>query len=79
MYSIALTHTSFFNRYQLVMFTRQLDDKAEAAILDAAKQQRADAPQKEIDRLKKEAADLEVEREKNVKTNRPLVRPVRDR
>jgi len=70
-YSIALTHTSFFNRFQLVIFSRQLDDKAEAAIAEAAKQQREDAPQKEIAREKKVADDLEVAREKNVKVFRP--------
>jgi hypothetical protein len=70
-YSIALSHTSFFNRFQLVIVTRELDDKAEAAILEAAKQQREDAPQMEVARVKKEADDLEVAREKNVKAFRP--------
>ena len=39
--------------------------------MEAAKQQKEDAPQKEIDRAKKEADDLEVAREKNVKAFRP--------
>jgi hypothetical protein len=70
-YAIALIHTSFFNRFQLVMVARQLDDNAEAAIVEAAKQQKEEAPQKEIARAKKEADDLEVAREKNVKAFRP--------
>lgn len=70
-YSIALSHTSFFDRFRLTMVTKQLDAKAAAAITEAARQQLEDAPQREIDRLKKEADDLEVTRAKNVKAFRP--------
>jgi hypothetical protein len=69
--SITLSHTSFFNRYQLIMVTKELDAKARAATIEAAKQQLEDAPQKALDRAKKEADDLEVTRAKNVRAFRP--------
>jgi hypothetical protein len=69
--SITLSHMPFFDRFQLIMVTKQLDAKAGAAIAEAARQQLEDAPQKEIDRVKKEADDLEVTRAKNVKAFRP--------
>jgi hypothetical protein len=53
------------------MFSKQLNGQAEAAIAAASKQEREDAPQTEIARVKKEADDLETMRQANLKAFRP--------
>ena len=70
-YSVTLSVASFLNTFQLVMLIRPLNDQAEAAIMEAAKREREDAPQKEIARVKKVADDLEIARQTNLKAFRP--------
>jgi hypothetical protein len=70
-YSVILSRTPFLNAFQLVMCSKQLNDQAEAASAAAVKQAREDAPQMEIARAKKEAADLEAARQNNLKFFRP--------
>lgn len=70
-YSVILSRTSFLNSFQLVICTKQLNDQAEAASIAAAKQEREDAPQMEIARVKKAADDLETARQNNLKSFRP--------
>ncbi len=70
-YSINLFRSSFLNSFGLVMFSKRLDGKAEAAIAKAVQLEQQEAPQTEAVRVKKEADDLEVARQKNRKTFRP--------
>jgi hypothetical protein len=70
-YSLTLSRSALAKTYQLVMFSRQLNGQAEAAIAVAAKQQRENAPHMEIARAKKEADDLEAIRLANLKAFRP--------
>jgi hypothetical protein len=70
-YSINLFRSSFLNTFGLVMFSKRLDGQAEVAITQALKLEKRDAPQKEAARMKKEANDLGVARQKNKEAFRP--------
>jgi hypothetical protein len=70
-YSVALSRSPLSQSFQLVVLSKQLDSQADAAIAEAVKHEREDAPQREIARVKKEADDLEVLREANLKAFRP--------
>ncbi len=70
-YSINLFRSSFLNSFGLVMFSKRLDGQAEAAIAESVKLEGQGDLQKEAERKKKEADNLEEEREKNRKTFRP--------
>jgi hypothetical protein len=70
-YSVALSRSPLSQSFQLVVLSKQLESQADAAIAEAVKQEREDAPQREIARVKKEADDLETLREANLKAFRP--------
>jgi hypothetical protein len=70
-YSINLVRSRFLNSFALVMFSKQLDAQADAAIAKSIKLRGQEDPQKEIDRQKKETDDLEAARQKNRKIFRP--------
>lgn len=70
-YSVTLSRDPSLSTFQLVVLSKQLNDQAEASAIEAAKQQRADAPQNEIARGQKAAADLETQRQANLKAFRP--------
>ncbi len=70
-YSINLVRSRFLNSFGLVMFSKRLDGKAEAAIAEAVELERQKAPQTEVARMKKEADNLEVARQMNRKIFRP--------
>jgi hypothetical protein len=70
-YSVSLSRESFFNAFTLVVVTTQMNAQADASIAEAAAQARADAPQKEIDRGKKAAEEMETQRQANLKAFRP--------
>ncbi|MBI3670041.1 MAG: hypothetical protein HY237_09720 [Acidobacteria bacterium] len=70
-YSINLFRSSLLNSFGLVMFSKRLDGQAEAAIAESVKLGGKEDPQKEIERQKKEADNLEVARQKNRETFRP--------
>jgi hypothetical protein len=70
-YSVTLSRDSFLSTFQLIVVSRQLNVQAEASVVEAAKQEREDAPQNEIARGKKAADDLETERQTNLKAFRP--------
>jgi hypothetical protein len=70
-YEVRLSHDSGLDTFQLVLLSKQLDDQAKASIIEAARQQRADAPQNQIVREGKAAADLETQRQANLKAFRP--------
>ncbi len=70
-YSINLVRSRFLNSFALVMFSKPLDAQAEVAIAESLKMEGQNDPQREIDRQKKEAVDLEAARQKNLKIFRP--------
>jgi hypothetical protein len=70
-YSINLVRSRFLNSFALVMFSKGLDVQADAAIVKSIKLEGQEDPQKEIDRQKKDADDLEAARQKNRKIFRP--------
>lgn len=59
------------NSFQLAVFSKRLNAQAEASIAESVKLEKEQAPQKEIDRQKKEADNLEAVRLKNQRTFRP--------
>ena len=62
---------SYGDTFAIVMFTKQLDAQAGISIAESVKLDHEEAPQKEAARSKKVADDLELERQKNIKTLRP--------
>jgi len=62
---------SYGNTFAIVMFTKQLDTQAGISIAESVKLEQQEAPQKEAARVKKGADDLELDRQKNIKTLRP--------
>lgn len=70
-YSVKLSRESFLNAFRLVVLAKQLNAQADSSIADVAAQARVDAPQREIDRGKKAADDLEAQRQANLKAFRP--------
>ena len=70
-YSINLFRSSLLNSFGLVMFSKGLDGQAEAAISESVKLEGREDLQKESERQKKEADNLEVARQKNRNTFHP--------
>jgi hypothetical protein len=62
---------SYGDTFAMVMFTKQLDAQAGISIAESVKLDQEEAPQKEAARATKTADDLELERQKNIKTLRP--------
>jgi hypothetical protein len=62
---------SYVDTFAIVMFTKQLDAQAGISIAESVKLEQQEAPQKEAARVKKGADDLEIDRQKNIKTLRP--------
>ncbi len=66
-YSFNLFQSSLSNTFGLVMFSKRLEAKAEAAIAKSLKLEKQEDPQKEVADVKKEADDLETSRQENIK------------
>jgi hypothetical protein len=62
---------SYGDTFALVMFTKELNAQAGISIAESVKLEQEEAPQKEAARAKQAADDLELERQKNIKTLRP--------
>ena len=62
---------SYTDTFAIVMFTKQLDAQAGISIAESVKLDQEEAPQRQAARAKKTADDLELERQKNIKTLRP--------
>ena len=62
---------SYADTFAIVMFTKQMDAQAGISIAESVKLEQQEAPQKEAARVKKGADDLELDRQKNIKTLRP--------
>jgi hypothetical protein len=69
--SVVLFRANSSESFGLVVSSKRLDAQAEAAIAESVKLDKEQAPQKEIDRQKKAADDLDIARLKNMKTFRP--------
>jgi hypothetical protein len=69
-YSVNLFR-SYGDTFAIVMFTKQLDTQAGISIAESVKLEQQEAPLKEAARVKKGADDLEIDRQKNIKTLRP--------
>lgn len=69
--SVTLFRANSSDSFGLVVSSKRLDAEAEAAIAESVKLDEEQAPQKEIERQKKVADDLDIARQKNMKTFRP--------
>jgi hypothetical protein len=70
-YFFKLVRSAFTNRFGLIIFSKKINAQAEIAIADAVTLEKQEKPQREADLKKKEADDLEAERQKNQKIFRP--------
>jgi hypothetical protein len=62
---------SYGDTFEIVMFSKKVDAQAGTSIAESVKLDQEEAPQKAAARSKKDADDLELERQKNIKTLRP--------
>jgi hypothetical protein len=69
--AVNLFRSPIRNSFGLAVFSKWLDAQAETAIAECVKLEMQQAPQKEMDRQKKEDGELEVARQKNIETFRP--------
>jgi hypothetical protein len=70
-YSFRLVRSSFSGGFELVIYSKRLNAEAEVALAEAVKLEKQEEPQREAERQKKDADDLEVTRQKNQKGFRP--------
>jgi hypothetical protein len=70
-YFFKLVRSPFTNRFGLIIFSKRVNAEAELAIADAVTLEKQEKPQRDADLKKKEADDLEAERQKNQKAFRP--------
>src|SRR5215469_436592 len=68
--SVDLSRSESLNSFELDVFSRALETKAQAATAESLRLEKQEAPQKEIDRQKSAADKLEVARQKNIKAFR---------
>jgi hypothetical protein len=69
-YSLNLLRTSYSNAFELVIYSRRVAAEADAALAQVVKVDEQEAPQKAIERQKKEAEAIELTRQKNQKSFR---------
>jgi hypothetical protein len=69
--SVTFFHSTGLESFGLAVFSKRANTQAEAAIVESAKLAKEQAPQKEIDRQKKEVDDADIARQKNIKSFRP--------
>jgi hypothetical protein len=69
--SVTFFHSSGLESFGLAVFSKRVNAQAEAAIVESAKLAKEQAPQKEIARQIKEVDDLDIARQKNIKSFRP--------
>ena len=70
-YSLNLFKSSTYSSFAIVMFDKRLDAQAAESIAESVLTDQLEAPQREADRAKKQAVDLEGKRQKNLKILRP--------
>ena len=69
--SVNLVRSTFTARFGLIIYSKLVNTQAQVANLEATKLDLEEGPQREVDRQKKQAEDLEIARQKNRKTFRP--------
>jgi len=69
--SVSFMRSTGTESFGLVVLSKLVNAKAEAAIAESVRVTKEEAPQKEIDRQKKEVDDRDVTRQKNIKSFRP--------
>jgi len=69
--TINLRRSSYSEGFTLVAYSRARNAQAEAASAEAVTLEAQQRPQKEADQLKKDGDDLEIERQKNIKSFQP--------
>jgi len=74
-YSYNLVRAEDRSTYALVLYSKALDVRAQTAILEAARLDALEAPQKEAERVSKQAADNQIEQEKARLANKASFRP----
>jgi len=72
---VTLTRGTDAPEYQVVLISKTLDARARAAIKEALRLDRQEAPQRESDQHKKEIADAGVASQKARSVNKPAFRP----
>ncbi len=70
-YSFNLVRSSFSNAFQLVIYSKRVTAEADAALAQVVKVDELEAPQRAVERQKKEADAIELTRQKNQKSFRP--------
>jgi hypothetical protein len=70
-YSLNLFRSSASDTFAIVTFDKRLDSQAAISIAESVELERQEAPQKEVERAKKETDDLERQRQKNIEVLRP--------
>jgi hypothetical protein len=70
-YSLNLVRSSFSGSFELLIYSKRLNAEAEVALAEAVKLEKQEEPQREAERQKKQAGDLEATRQKNQKSFRP--------
>ena len=73
--AVTLTRATYAPQYQVVLISKTLDARARAAIEEALRLDRQEAPQRELDRQTKEVADVALAGEKARVVNKPAFRP----
>ncbi len=70
-YSLNLVRSSFSSAFQLIIYSKRVTAEADAALAEVVKVDELAAPQKAVDRQKKELDAIELARQKNQKSFRP--------
>ena len=74
-YSVNLVRSSYGAGFAMVMFSKPLAELAQVAIVEAARLDEKEAPQRDIDRQQKQDADKRVQQENARNTNKTGFRP----
>jgi len=74
-YSYNLIRAEDRSTFAMVLYSRALDARAQAGMIEAARLDALEAPQKEAERLKKQEADNQAEQEKSRLANKASFRP----
>ena len=74
-YSFNLVRSSYGLTFAMVVFSKRLDALAQAAIAEAIRLDKQEAPQREIERQKKQDEEMRVVHEKARLVNKPSFRP----
>jgi hypothetical protein len=70
-YSFDLVQSSFSGAFELVISSKRVTGEADAALAQVTKVDELEAPQRAVERQKKEADAIEITRQKNQKSFRP--------